>query len=130
MSTPEQIHTMDDNTLRVKIAEALGWTHMRTFVHLKDESLLFGNPPDGKTFERVPNWPADLNAAAELTKITQAAGVGFEICDASYGDGHWEWECTLFDGIGRDCKTYKSSAATEPRARSEAWLMWYEATHE
>jgi hypothetical protein len=121
MNTPEQVNELSDNELRVAIAEALGWTHMRTFIHHKDDSLLFGNPPDGKTFERVPNWTADLNAAAELetdgeTIITLSplglCGVRIVVQTGLY----------KFDN-------HTATAATEARARSEAFYKWWLETH-
>lgn len=131
MITAQEVHEWSDDQLRVKIAEALGakWTIVKNKLWL-DGEFYAKRSDDGiidydKYSYDCHNWPDDLTAAAELTKITQAAEVGIEVCDASYGDGHWEWECTLFDGIGVNCKTYKSSAITEPRARSEAWYLWW-----
>ena len=114
-----EIHAMSDDQLRVAIAERLGWSRMHAFIHHKDESLLFGNPPDGKTFERVPNWPTDLNAAAEL----EFNGIGLMFMFGKDDRGWW------FEVVKPEPRVTSWFCATEPRARAEAWLMWYKETH-
>jgi hypothetical protein len=143
MTTPEQVHAMSDDELRVKIAEARGWRvdaipssgDYACITQLIDPD---GNIVQTAVLERslayfanpggyLPYWNRDLNLAAELTEYAQSKGAGFEVCDALHGTEKpfWDYECIIYDPVGPACRKYKATAATEPRARSEAFYKWW-----
>jgi hypothetical protein len=132
MTTPEQVHAMSDDELRVKIAEALGWkwipvTPPNSWLVFEDKFGAFRNEITGNIVicTELPKWTADLNAAAELTELVRKSGRTVTIKLFSEETGG---DVICVSGSCDSDEIY-IFAATEPRARAEAWLLWWMEAH-
>ena len=70
--TLDQIQALTDDEIRVRVAEICGWADIRE----EDRSGFGGyrgTDPNGKTLSFVPNYPADLNACAEMERTMTRA---------------------------------------------------------
>jgi hypothetical protein len=142
MTTPEQVHAMSDDELRVKIAEALGWKvrvvklDTSVFEFLTRLINTNGEPIRAASGQRsleyfendLPNWPADLSAAAELTEQMRGDFFMTLIIFHDY-DQNVSVQCDRRRGHDEPRSGIDATSATEPRARSEAFYKWWLETH-
>ena len=117
--------------LRLAIARAKGWTHIREVAF---SGSLIGKNPHGSS-DTLPDWPADIAAAWELVQE------GRFIIGPEYAGGYdirqigWSvyecWVCAADDvnsetGHGREL----AIAETAPLAICRAWLAWKDCENE
>jgi len=68
MKTKLNPSDMNDEQLRIAVAEALGWTYAKpAYSRVLNVHAVVGLDPDGER-RTTPNWPADLNACHQFEK--------------------------------------------------------------
>ena len=103
--TLEQVKQLSDNEIRIKVAELLGWADLVEARNSPDAEkfrlmlvgpfALTGTTPNGTACWRVPNYPQDLNACAEMEEtLDDSQKDNFEyVLGIVIGPGreHWRW---------------------------------------
>jgi len=110
--TLEQIQALTDDEIRVRVAEACGWTKRREI----EPGYWVWIAPDGNTVGQstLPNYPADLNACHEAV-MSQGSETIAEFCNVLADACHAEAKKHPHSAIMR-------SVNASARARCEAFL--------
>jgi hypothetical protein len=111
------IDKMTPDELRIAIAKAKGWK-TETFHTFSSSGRVVGTAPDGKFFDTVPNWPADIAAAWEL--VEEVGAKNWTVTIENLADRPTEVLARI--GIPFTLIWYTGFSDTAPLALCRAWL--------
>lgn len=107
---------MTNDEMRKAIAEHLGWSHVHVYSEDGQAPIVCGTPPSHPYLSKVPNWPEDLNAMAEVEEVIKASHLWVPYCNtlAMLCGGTHEDDGGLFvshtDAIGAPASTRAEAA--------------------